>query len=270
MKRTLITLLISLLVIINYGQDEYVLTDQRDQQTYDIIELGDNLWFAQDLRYNNDTIGTMFSGNMYYNWHEASADPCPAGWHVATHNDWLNLRPLYDRSRGIYRDFPKEQKGVLVNVDYQYLVNTDDGYYHAIRGNKFKRVKFESRRSMVYMGSRMPRIRYIENGSWKTLPVKMIGMSIRCVQPSPKDVIIFESHKEMLYVHHGDPVKIEDFFGEYFQYVTNITELDSDAINLTYIYSIATNRVKSHTLEYFSGGHRYSIWVAQDFTIDKY
>ena len=84
-------------------------TDERDGQTYATIEIGGQIWMAENLAYIDydyypDTIDfkvlleapliPLFYDNgdygVLYNWH-ASAIVAPNGWHVPSEEDWDRL-----------------------------------------------------------------------------------------------------------------------------------------------------------------------------------
>lgn len=90
--------------------DTHVFVDPRDGQRYKIVQIGDQVWMAENLRYgktvlnlnqknngiaekthyeNKDSLGAIHGG--LYTWHEAmNWDPennqgiCPEGWHIPT------------------------------------------------------------------------------------------------------------------------------------------------------------------------------------------
>jgi len=92
-----------------------------DGYTYSVVEIGDQYWFAENLRttvyaddsaipevtddgawtglstgarcdYNNDVTNVATYGRIY-NWYAATdaAGLCPSGWHVPTDGEWTDL-----------------------------------------------------------------------------------------------------------------------------------------------------------------------------------
>lgn len=72
-------------------------TDSRDNQTYSIIEIGEQTWFAENLNYevpdswcyDNDPANGDVYGRLYP-WSEVQT-ACPGGWHTATDEEWKTL-----------------------------------------------------------------------------------------------------------------------------------------------------------------------------------
>lgn len=100
------------------NDSENVLVDGRDGQSYQIVQVGTQLWMAENLRatvYNdgtaiefprtnitaweNNTSGAYAMYNydeteygLLYNWYAVNTGKlCPEGWHIPTDDDWLTL-----------------------------------------------------------------------------------------------------------------------------------------------------------------------------------
>lgn len=231
--------------------------DTRDGTVYDLVTVGGLDWFVSDLTYTNENLGTLVDGHAYYNWQE-SKSACPDGTHLATQADWLKLQSHFGKSNATYRGFPHEKNGVYhPSVG---LVAIGNGYYHSDY-EKFKRMKFEKYRSMVWYGYRMPISNGISSKDW--------CMSIRCVVDEAPQSIEFRFRKETLYTHLGDSISLADFFGENFQYVTSVGELNYDEgkPNQEYQFSWVTKKVRRATLQYLKPGHLYAVWTVKTFVV---
>lgn len=74
-----------------------VFTDSRDGQTYNIVTIGDQNWFAENLNYEATDSwwykDDEANGNVYgrlYTW-DAATMACPGGWHLPTDDEWKTL-----------------------------------------------------------------------------------------------------------------------------------------------------------------------------------
>jgi len=79
------------------------MTDARDGQTYQTVTLGDQTWLAQDLNYETDNNSWCYQDKSencdnygrLYTWEEALT-ACPAGWHLASDEEWSTLVKYLD------------------------------------------------------------------------------------------------------------------------------------------------------------------------------
>lgn len=90
-----------------YAQKD-TLTDLRDEQRYEVIQIGEKRWFKDFLKYEtnlshcpnfNKKEGDCTAGN-YYNYLDLDTI-CPSGWHVSTAKEWE-----------AYIEFLKQQKQI--------------------------------------------------------------------------------------------------------------------------------------------------------------
>ena len=69
--------------------------DPRDGETYQLIAIEDQIWFAENLRYNAE--GSWYNSNnpnekygRLYDW-QTSLTACPDGWHLPNDAEWNTL-----------------------------------------------------------------------------------------------------------------------------------------------------------------------------------
>jgi uncharacterized protein (TIGR02145 family) len=72
-------------------------TDPRDGQTYNIVQIGNQTWFAENLNYatgnswcydNNDSNCNIYG--RLYDW-QTALTACPSGWHLPSDAEWTVL-----------------------------------------------------------------------------------------------------------------------------------------------------------------------------------
>ncbi len=104
MTKIIITLILTC-CFINYtfAQKRYIFIDERDNNVYKTIQIGEQIWMVENLRYatescswcyNNDT--TCFSYGRLYTWDEA-INSCPDSWHLPTKNEWEQVIKYYKK-----------------------------------------------------------------------------------------------------------------------------------------------------------------------------
>lgn len=74
-----------------------IFVDQRDGQVYNIVQIGSQCWFAENLNYKidsswcySDITSNCTSWGRLYKWNKALS-ACPNGWHLPTYGEWDEL-----------------------------------------------------------------------------------------------------------------------------------------------------------------------------------
>lgn len=109
------TYIVNLIVSNNIGSDSITtiinvtdpFVDTRDSQIYNIIVVGDQTWFGQNLNYeiensmwydNNIENGNLY-GRLYT--YDAAKKACPDGWELPSDNDWKTLEMYVGMSQDV-------------------------------------------------------------------------------------------------------------------------------------------------------------------------
>ena len=73
------------------------LADSRDGQTYKTVKIGDQVWMAENLNYENGNSMCYSDGSTkcgksgrIYTWDDAK-EVCPSGWHLPDTTEWVAL-----------------------------------------------------------------------------------------------------------------------------------------------------------------------------------
>ena len=113
-------------IIVLIIRDRFI--DPRDGKKYDVVQIGNQIWMAENYAYlpeiseliedwenptywvngyeGTDVLEAMTTEHyqtygVLYNW-EAALEACPDGWHLPTHEEWLQLGQFIDGINGPY------------------------------------------------------------------------------------------------------------------------------------------------------------------------
>lgn len=72
-------------------------SDSRDNKTYKTIQIGDQVWMAENLRFSTKNNEPYYGGKAFpgkygalYKW-QTALKVCPEGWHLPNKNEWYEL-----------------------------------------------------------------------------------------------------------------------------------------------------------------------------------
>lgn len=123
--------------------------DSRDGKTYKTVTIGTQIWMAENLAYKassgcwaykNDSSYVEKYGYLY-NW-ETAKDACPAGWHLASDEEWKTLERNMGMTEkevntGIYRgkDVGAKLKSTTIWFPYEgQNLGTNESGFNAVPG----------------------------------------------------------------------------------------------------------------------------------------
>ncbi len=192
----------------NYTLTGGTFTDSRDQQTYNWVMIGSQVWMAQNLNYadggvcyNNDpanckTYGRLYTWKVAMNGAEPSSSSpsavqgiCPSDWHIPSNDEWTTLQNVVDLTHSVDGTRLKSTTGWLAGgdgTDVYGFAALPAGYLDDL--NAFKNVGDDAKywsTTLEYTFSSYPDSRGLasrnsnmapENPSWN------YGLSLRCVR----------------------------------------------------------------------------------------
>ena len=196
--------------------------DERDNQTYKTIKIGNQNWFAQNLNFKaneswcpDDTDCTR--EGRYYSWYGAmdlvedewlssfdSIEPehqgaCPAGWHVPAIDEWEELF-AFVAGTSEYKSF-EDSVAYKLRSDFgwKYNMNGWDVYGFALTPSGYYDREFDfevtEKTTSIYQWSATPGDGYRTHSKYFEMADDMIligpsydnksAMSVRCIENTP-------------------------------------------------------------------------------------
>jgi uncharacterized protein (TIGR02145 family) len=108
--------LLALLCIAAFAQQKGTFTDTRDGKTYKTAKIGEQVWMAENLNYEeggkcygNDPANCAKYGRLY-DW-KIAIKACPKGWHLPSNADWDKLYRYADGDKGTESPYQSKTAG---------------------------------------------------------------------------------------------------------------------------------------------------------------
>jgi uncharacterized protein (TIGR02145 family) len=169
--------------------DKGTFKDNRDEQTYNWVKIGTQIWMAENLNYkapgskcyDNLAVNCEAYGRLY-NW--IMANHCPDGWHLPSNEEWNTLTNYIGADPG------KKLKAATGWGDYN---GTDDYGFVAIPGGYNDGGFGGMGTSTVWWGDDYSH-RGLDNGNgvggWGTYRDGGDYLSVRCLKGSPTRPVV--------------------------------------------------------------------------------
>ena len=205
-KMTLFFLLIAVVTssIFTGCQDEIIppqyesYTDNRDGEIYNYVQIGNQFWLSENLRfkpdsgkywaYNNNEANVIIYGYLY-DW-ETAIKVCPTGWHLPSNTEWTELQDFLGGEQAA------GEKMKVTGTTYWNSSNkdvTNSSGFSAVgcgvyTGSYLDNDEFDGRGNLTYFWSSEPRLNiWWLSGRTRSLHHSWIEMhhesaSVRCVK----------------------------------------------------------------------------------------
>jgi len=87
------------------GQNSGSFVDSRDSRTYKWVQMGEQIWMAENLKFQADSGAVCYDNNLlnceYYGVlykYETAIKVCPNGWHLPSDKEWMRLEKFIGMS----------------------------------------------------------------------------------------------------------------------------------------------------------------------------
>lgn len=133
----LITMIVTIIIGCEKEEDKEPTsyTDTRDGKTYEIVRLGTQTWFAENLNYKigsskcyeNETSNCDKYGRLY-DWNTAM-NACPEGWHLPDDEEWKILEMYLGMSK-----YDADLRGMVRGTDEGTKIKSISGWFENRHG----------------------------------------------------------------------------------------------------------------------------------------
>lgn len=131
-----------------FSQNSGSSIDSRDGQRYNWVQIGSQIWMAENLNYNYGR-GSGKYDNIYgrvYDWRTALR-ACPTGWHLPSDSEWIELEEYLgmnseDLLSGGYRESGNVGLKLKSRTGWEFYIQPGNGYdnfgFNALPGGYFQ------------------------------------------------------------------------------------------------------------------------------------
>jgi uncharacterized protein (TIGR02145 family) len=176
-------------------------TDKRDGKIYKIVEIGSQIWFAENLNYavegskcyNNKAENCAKYGRLY-DW-ETALTACPAGTHLPTDEEWATL---VDYAGGKNKAGTKLKSSTGWKSDEEVPAGTNDYGFSALPGgfgfgdgdfyeDGYFGFWWSATENTAYGTTKGRNIHYYHEAVGDKYYIKTYLFSVRCLQDDEKE-----------------------------------------------------------------------------------
>jgi uncharacterized protein (TIGR02145 family) len=177
-------------------------TDPRDGKIYEIVQIGDQIWFAKNMNYTTtnswwyDNISS--NGGKYgrlYRWDDACS-ACPDGWHLASDDEWQTLEIFLGMNQDEADSTGMRGEGIATKLKsktdwHQNGNGTDEAGFTALPGGTGDTYGFSGIGEGAYFWTSSSysdnqayyrTLRFDYSKVWRNVSSKDIGRSVRCIK----------------------------------------------------------------------------------------
>jgi uncharacterized protein (TIGR02145 family) len=112
-------------------------TDQRDGQSYPAIQIGKQIWLANNLRFKTDSswyyhgekVEFSVAGRLY-TWNQAKK-ACPKGWHLPSQEEWMTLVSNFSNTENLENEGNQDIFQALKKGGSSHLNLYLSGFYNS-------------------------------------------------------------------------------------------------------------------------------------------
>ena len=127
MKYMICKLLVPLFIFAHHAYGQSFIIDNRDSSSYEVFQLGNNVWFKTNLRYKSETSWckqhseseACKSGNYYYS--TDLINVCPNGWRVPTWGDYKKAIKFIENHSSLSSDSVTYTEEMMPYTKYKIL-----------------------------------------------------------------------------------------------------------------------------------------------------